>query len=348
MGRRLDHCFGCRYCRELDGGSNGFDISTCPTEVNRIFDRLPVAINLFYGDPMIQVEYTMVLLKKLHNAHHTGPVLIITKGDFSQYPKYTDFNLDLHFAFSTFGIDSPLDGGSMQQFEANLQEVASRGKYRYSIEFRPIIHGVNDSPAVIDRVMNLAMNYNAAVGYSGLQGKPGTVEHWDQTTKNLLQPYPGTNLGYKKYVSQEVDEYIRSFGWPVFRKTSCLISYVHKMSRDYNAHYYRPNEMGCTTCPMFLKCKEFKDVMDSFLTTEHNVHCEIPFGHRVVKKEKHQCPWLHMGCSFPTADCSNLSGWFIDVGPKITTADVRVIKWLTGLTVCSEFEESPYLSDIWL
>jgi hypothetical protein len=347
MGRRLDHCFGCKYCRELDGESKGFDINTCPTEINRIFDRLPVAINLFHGDPMIQVDHTTVLLRKLHDAQYNGPVIIITKGDFLQYPKYIDFNLDLHFAFSTFGTDSPLDGGSMQQFEANLQEATSRGKHKYSIEFRPIIHGINDTPEIIDQVMALAMKHKLAVGYSGLQGKPGTIEQWDQTTRSLLQPYPGTDLGFKKHVSQEVDDYIRSFGWPVFRKTSCLISYVHGMDRDYNAHYYRPNEMGCTTCPMFLKCRRFKSNMDSFLTVERNVQCELPFSHRVVKKEKHQCPWLHKGCSFPTADCSNLSGWFIDVNPKVTTADVRVIKWLTGLTVCSDFKESSYLSSIW-
>lgn len=349
MGRRLDHCFGCRYCRELDGETKGFDINTCPTDVSTYFDRLPVAINVFYGDPLIQIDHTLELLKKLNDSHHTGPVVIVTKGDFSQYPKFTDFNLDLHFAFSTFGLDSSLDGGSMQQFEANLEEARARGKYRYSIEFRPIINGINDSVRVIDDVLSLAFKYDMAVGYSGLQGKPKTVAAWDDTARQLLRPYPDAELGYKKYLPHQVDEYIRSFGYPVFRKTSCLISYVHGMSRDYNAHYYRPNEMGCTTCHMFLKCKEWVSRMDTFLSDPNhtNCRCELPFGHVIVKKNGHQCPWLHKGCSFPTADCSNLSGWFINVGQKVTTADVRVIKWITGLTVESDFEESPYLSNIW-
>lgn len=347
MGRRLDHCFGCQYCRELDGETNGFDIDTCPTDVARCFSNLPVAINLFYGDPMIQIDHTMKLLRLLDDANHVGPVIIITKGDFSRYPKYTDFNLDLHFAFSTFGVDSPLDGGSFYQFEENLQEAAARGKYRHSIEFRPIINGINDTPAVIDTVMSLAMKYNMAIGYSGLQGKPGAVNNWSDTAKCLLKPYPHTELGYKKHLSDSVDNYIRSFGHPVFRKTSCLISYVHGMKRDYNAHYYRPNEMGCATCPMRNRCESFVLCMDAFLSNHPDVKFDLPFYHRIVKKQGHQCPWLHNGCSFPTADCSNLSGWFIEVDNMVNTADVRVIKWITGLTVASDFEESSQLSDIW-
>ena len=98
---------------------------------------------------------------------------------------------------------------------------------------------------------------------------------------------------------------------------------------------------------MFSKCFGWKRDMDAFLSSNRDTRFELPFGHIVTKSEGHQCPWLHKGCSFPSADCSNLSGWFIDVGRKVTTADVRVIKWLTGLTVCSDFEESQYLSEIW-
>ena len=33
---------------------------------------------------------------------------------------------------------------------------------------------------------------------------------------------------------------------------------------------------------------------------------------------------------------------------KLTTSDVRVIKWITGMTVDAIFEESPYISSDWL
>lgn len=53
-------------------------------------------------------------------------------------------------------------------------------------------------------------------------------------------------------------------------------------------------------------------------------------------------------CEFTTSDCSNISGNIIKINKKITTADVRVIKWLTGYTVDADFYESQQLSDEWL
>jgi hypothetical protein len=52
-------------------------------------------------------------------------------------------------------------------------------------------------------------------------------------------------------------------------------------------------------------------------------------------------------CEFPSPDCSNINGVIIKIDQKITTADVRVIKWLTGYTVAADFHETQYLSDNW-
>jgi hypothetical protein len=85
------------------------DLNVLPGEVNKLFKKLPVAVNLLYGDPTLQVENTTGLLKRLEANGHTGPVVVILKGDFTKLPK-EKYNLDLHFAFSTFGIDHNLDG----------------------------------------------------------------------------------------------------------------------------------------------------------------------------------------------------------------------------------------------
>ena len=171
LGDSLDHCFDCKYCR-LNGEKHvekHYDI--LPSQINKEFSNIPVAVNLFYGDPLLQIDNTIKYLKKLEKVKHKGPVIIITKGDFSKFPDLK-FNLDLHIAFSTFGIDSYLDGNTMKRFENNLKEIRKRvNKYKYSIEFRPIIYNVNDSAEVFDKVFFLAKEYDLAVGYSGLQGK---------------------------------------------------------------------------------------------------------------------------------------------------------------------------------
>lgn len=342
MGQSLYGCYGCKYCRLLDGSTKGFNIMTRPTDVNPILTKIPVVVNIFYGDPLLQIHKTLEIIESLDEANHQGPVIVITKGDFRKFPRINS-DLDLHFAFSTFGKNHELDGGTLERFASNLEEAHKRWKWKYSIEFRPIIYGVNDDFATIDSVMRLASYYKLAVGYSGLQGKPGLVKYW-KDTKLDLQPFPGTEFGYKKYVSSEVEKQIRSCGVPVFKKTSCLISYVHKMARDYNAHYYRPNELDCKNCVMFGRCHMFyRGLPETSLPLP-----ELPFKYKIVYATNRTCPWLHKGCSFPSDDCSNLSGWFIQMDENITTSDVRVIKWLTGMTVIADFVESPYLSDFWV
>jgi len=344
LGRSLTNCLGCGYCRLSDGATDGLTMTTLPSEINQAFRELPVAVNLFHGDPTLQILYTQRLLRMLEHAGHAGPVVVILKGDFRRFP-VEDFALDLHFAFSTFGVDHPLDGGSRATFTSNLAEASRRGLHHYSIEYRPIVYGVNDSQETVDWVLDRAAEHGMAVGYSGLQGKPSLVQSW-QAQGLPLRPYPGYRFGHKKMISAEVEERIRSSaekrGAPVFRKTSCLVSYTHGLARDYNAHYYRPGEVGCAGCPMRERCHEYKKNLGSVNTDV------IPYPHTVVEKTDHVCVLKRNGtCEFPTDDCSRISGHVIKTPIKLTTADVRVTKWLTGLTVDADFVENPQLSDFW-
>ena len=156
--------------------------------INDYFSHIPIAVNLFYGDPLLQMDNTVKYLKMLDAVHHKGPVILVTKGDFSHFPDIP-FSLDLHVAFSTFGINHFLDGNTVERFENNLKEINKRrNNYKYSIEFRPIVYGVNDSLEVFKRVIGAAKEYNLAIGYSGLQGKKESVAIWEREGIPL-QPY---------------------------------------------------------------------------------------------------------------------------------------------------------------
>lgn len=343
LGHSLPGCLGCSYCRLDDGSADHFYTKTLPSEVNPAFTNLPVAVNLFYGDPTLQPANTHRILYKLEGAGHTGPVVVVLKGDFYKLSDWFP-RLNVHFAFSTFGIDSRLDGGSRKTFLSNLCR-ANKRKVSGSIEFRPIVYGINDSQETIDWVMDKAAEFDMPVGYSGLQGKPSLVPLWERQ-KLPLKPYPGYRFGHKKMISDEVEQRIlesaEKRGVHVFRKTSCLISYAHNLKRDYNAHYYRPNEVGCYNCPMLVRCHGYKKRAKEVNTSV------LPYSHTVVFKAIHTCLLKQNGtCEFPTEDCSKISGYIIKTDTNLTTADVRVTKWLTGLTVDANFVESPYLSDFW-
>lgn len=348
LGDTLDYCYDCKYCRLNGEKCEEKHYNILPSEINPNFTNIPVAVNLFYGDPLLQIDNTIEYLRRLEKAGHKGPVIIITKGDFSKFPDIP-FNLDLHIAFSTFGVNSPLDGNTMERFENNLKEIRKRkNNYKYSIEYRPIIYNVNDSVEAFDRVFSLAREYGLAIGYSGLQGKPESVKIWESEGIDL-KPYPGFKFGHKKIIDEKVmslfEQMAKNYNVPVFRKTSCLFSYVHDLDRDYNAHYYRPSELGCDDCIMREKCMDFK----ANLPEEQDLSEVIPFEYEIVKKEGHECILKKKGiCEFPTPDCSRISGNILKIPELITTSDVRVIKWLTGYTVDADFYESPEISEAWV
>ncbi|MGM9877198.1 MAG: hypothetical protein ACI33S_00980 [Bacilli bacterium] len=348
LGKSMDTCYDCSYCRLNGEKCESKQYEVIPSDINPIFTNLPVAVNLFYGDPLLQIEQTIKYLEQLEQAGHKGIVTIITKGDFSKFPD-REFNLDLHIAFSTFGVDSYLDGSSMSRFENNLSQIEKRKhNYKYSIEYRPIVYNINDSEEAFNRVIQLAKKYNLSIGYSGLQGKKESVKIWNEMGYSELQPYPGYNFGHKKIIDEKVIKLFETIakreGVNVFRKTSCLFSYTHGLDRDYNAHYYRPSELGCENCIMREKCMEYK----ANLPLDNNLSDIIPFDYEIVHKDKHICILKQKGiCEFPTEDCGKISGNIIRINDIITTSDVRVIKWLTGYTVDADFFESPYISENW-
>ena len=338
IGDSLPKCFNCTYCRANDNDEKHFSI--LPTELNSLFEKIPVAVNLFYGDPMLQIDNTLSYLERLESAKHKGPVIIITKGELSRFPKDRKFNLDLHFGISTFGVDSKFDGGTMERFQRNLEYARELG-YKYSIEFRPIIKNVNSLKEVIKHVISIANEHKTGIGYCGLQVSSTLKKLLDEEGIKF-EPFEGHELGMKKYVSKDVVDVFNEYPFS-FKKTSCLIAWKHGLERDPNAHYYRPNEVGCFKCPMREKCMKFKGELNG------EIDIRLPFEYEVVEKENYVCGLVRAGiCKFPSEDCKHISGKLIRVEEPMTTTDVRLIKWLSGYTVEANFIESPYMSKKWI
>lgn len=348
LGDSKKKCYNCQYCRAVNNGELHYNL--IPSDINPIFTELPIVINLFYGDPMLQLNNTLEYLDRLEASKHKAPVVIITKGDLCLFPN-KKYNLDLHFALSTFGIDSEYDGGKIKRFKSNLEYAKLLNKkynYKYSIEFRPIINGINDSDEVLENVFKIAKEYNSSIGFCGLQLNDNLKQYLKENNI-VFNPYDGYELGLKKAISKEVEDKIynlsEKYNVPAFRKTSCLISYSHNLDRDYNAHYYRPNEMRCNKCVMSEKCLLFKRNND---LNDITLNIELPFEYKIINKEKHCCILYKMGeCRFPSDDCKNINGKLIKINEKITSSDLRVIKWLTGLTVDCEFTEIEFISQKW-
>lgn len=352
IGESRKLCYGCDFCRAR--GKGAMQYSLPPGTLNPLFSDLPVVVNLFHGDPMLYPESTRVHLDTLEAAVHTGPVVVITKGDIRRNGLgiIRSRGLDLHFGLSYFG-DRRFDCvGTAHMLDRNLKALRSLPdpNVTCNIEYRPIIRDINDGDGNMREVFEIASEYKVPVAYSGLQVDESLAERIK--ARNLpFRPYDGYEFGMKKNLPPEIEDRIRGFsakyGVPVFRKTSCAISYCTGMGRDYNAHYYRPNEMGCSGCPMHAKCSAFKEALDRGGRVP-DCAGKLPFGLEPVHKEHHRCRLHGEGlCKFPSDDCLDINGVMFHTDRKITTADVRVVKWLTGCTVDADFTESPFVSTDW-
>lgn len=328
LGDSLKSCFGCDYCRADD--DLVYSYHKVPGEINPLFKTLPVAVNLFYGDPVLQWDNTLSLLKELERNGHTGIVVLITKGKLPEIPK---FNLNLHV-----GITIGPDEISKKSLEYNLEK-SSNSWYSFNIEYRPICNGINDSSDFIEYVISLASKYNTKIAYSGLQLPPKPLN-------DKYIPYDNRKFSSQKYISEEVDNRIKDiakkFNVLVFKKTSCLLSYVHGLDHDYNAHYLKPVGVGCNDCINFKKCNKIIP----------SVNKNLPFDYELIERENYTCSFVRNGlCKTPNKECLSMKGTFIrPLGiNEITRGDARVIKWLTGMMVdgVDSLIETPFLSDFW-
>jgi hypothetical protein len=62
IGDSKKNCYNCKYCRAIDTESH---YGIIPSEINPLFAKIPVTVNLFYGDPMLQLDNTLSYLDKL-------------------------------------------------------------------------------------------------------------------------------------------------------------------------------------------------------------------------------------------------------------------------------------------
>ncbi len=74
----------------------------------------------------------------------------------------------------------------------------------------------------------------------------------------------------------------------------------------------------------------------------------LPFNLKLEWKENHVCNlYRTLQCKFPSEDCLHINGYMLTTDRLLTTSDVRLIKWLTGFTVDTKFEELHYIQTDW-
>ncbi|MFP9435478.1 hypothetical protein [Pectobacterium brasiliense] len=277
-GLSLNHIIGCpldcSYCvRHLFGNFEQRIPKALYTDdeaVNilinhKYFQRDLTPIQLFNRatDPMLPKvkKHTHNILSLLDGLGLKNNVILITRwkvtdDDCNKFNSLKNIKLTVFVTYS--GIDN-------SEIEPVKSEVASNSlktlfknsiKYKVVLYWRPIIPGVNDSQASLEKVKILSKHAHSIV-FSGLFYRDEISNYYKEN--NLPELYEKTMR--RKILPEYTEEKILSLftsdnhSVPIFRKTSCGVAYVHQQA-DYNGHY--GIKEICDICPkdQLSRCQE--------------------------------------------------------------------------------------------
>lgn len=217
--------------------------------------RTPIQLFNRATDPMVQMvkPNTFRTLQLLDDRGLKNQVLVITRyrvdpEDCAVLNSYRNIKVTLLVTHS--GIDDeriePVDSGIAAKTLQTAFEHAEN--YRVVQYWRPIVPGLNDSDEHMARAHELSKFAHATV-FTGLFFKDEIRQYFlDNGLPDLYD-----EIAARKFFPQVLEERILGmadrlgpWGSPLFRKTSCGVTYAHGLA-DYNGHF-GIREL-CDICP---------------------------------------------------------------------------------------------------
>jgi hypothetical protein len=199
--------------------------------------------------------HTFAVLEDLDARELTNHALVITRhqlnlGDVERLNQIRHLKVTLLFTYS--GIDNRQIEPYPSQIAAEsliLMSTPSWRRYRTVLYWRPLVPGFNDTPEHLGKARELGRHADATV-FTGLFYRDAIADYYK--ANGLPEPYEET--ARRKIVLETLERRVLAafsqsspFGRvPLFRKTSCAVSFVHELP-DYNGHY-GIREL-CDICP---------------------------------------------------------------------------------------------------
>ncbi|AYV32893.1 hypothetical protein EES41_39665 (plasmid) [Streptomyces sp. ADI95-16] len=210
-------------------------------------------------EPMLPIvkPHTFAVLQDLDDRGLTNHVLVITRWRVSpeDCAVLNSFqNIRLTVLVTHSGIDNaaiePVDSNIAAASLRTLYEHAER--YRTVLYWRPIVPGLNDSQAHLERARELSAHAHATV-FTGLFFRQQMADYYE--AHGLPMPYE--DIARRKIMPELAEQRILDFfhkpensaaPWGnLFRKTSCGVAFAHGLP-DYNGHV-GVREL-CDICPV--------------------------------------------------------------------------------------------------
>lgn len=214
-------------------------------------DLTPIQIFNRATDPFLPnvKEHMFRTLELLDEQGLTNPVLVITRwrvteADVARLDALRSLRVTLLVTWS--GIEDariePVDSGEAELSLRIAHQHA--GRIRVVLYWRPLVAGLNDSPSHVARALALSHHAHATV-FTGLFHRAEIKAYFDAAGLPSLYD----EVARRKILPLEVERRVlEAFAQrPLFRKTSCAVSFVHGLP-DYNGHVGIPSI--CDICPV--------------------------------------------------------------------------------------------------
>ncbi|HEX9353212.1 MAG TPA: hypothetical protein VF933_05280, partial [Streptosporangiaceae bacterium] len=186
-------------------------------------------------------QHTFAVVTDLDKRGLRNHLLIITRyrvtdSDCEQLAATRHLRLTLLFTFS--GIEDRRIEPYPSSVAAESLQIASQyapRRYRTVLYWRPLVPGLNDSPEHLAQAARLSRSADATV-FTGLFLREEIAAYY--RAHDLPRPYDVT--ARRKIMPQAAEQRVlgafrQHAGGPLFRKTSCAVSYAHGLP-DYNGH----------------------------------------------------------------------------------------------------------------
>jgi hypothetical protein len=231
------------------------------TAYRDLMRQLPVSINNL-ADPAILRDSTASKLDQLVEDGHTGPVALITKGDFST-PWWKErlsrwaSHLDLYVFASISSLPKSMEPVGQEQRYRTLRSARDAGAKSIAY-IRPIIHTVNDDPVTIETAFRKSIDAGChAIVSSGFRGDDEVVE--STGIQNIEAPDGQHWSRILKLTPQSTSDFMRelsdTLSVPYWNRTLCAVAALGGKDKSLNPYYIADKFVGCQHCPIQASCE---------------------------------------------------------------------------------------------
>ncbi|MGI9000493.1 MAG: radical SAM protein [Pseudonocardia sp.] len=183
--------------------------------------------------------HTFAVLEDLDERGLTNHALVITRHHMQ--PEDADrLNQLRHIKVTLLFTYSDIDDKRIEPYPSQvaaesltLMSAPPRRRYRTVLYWWPLVPGLNDSDEHLERAFELGRHADATV-FTGLFYRDEIAAYYK--ANSLPEPYSET--ARRKIVPETLEQRVLSVfssSAPLFRKTSCAVSYTHGLP-DYNGH----------------------------------------------------------------------------------------------------------------